>query len=79
MDKVQLGNMSPDEILQLNKYQTARKFHPFTCPNRNDGKHREFNGDKGALVATMRGWVCPWCDYTQTWAHGFMANGKTGV
>jgi hypothetical protein len=65
-------NLSPDDILALNKYQVEGKFHPFTCINRGDGNHRVFNGDLGALVATRRGWICPWCSYTQDWAHKFM-------
>jgi hypothetical protein len=44
--------------------------HPFTCPNR--GNHPELAGDKGVLVPTVRGWICPFCDYTQDWAHDFM-------
>jgi hypothetical protein len=55
----------PDVIASLNTFQTDGRFHPFTCPSRDDGKHREFNGDLGALVATRGGWICPWCDYTQ--------------
>lgn len=26
------------------------------------------------LVATINGWICPTCDYTQDWAHEFMAS-----
>lgn len=48
--------------------------HPFTCGGeRGDEAHRayadEHGGDLGQLVATPRGWVCPVCDYRQTWAH----------
>jgi hypothetical protein len=70
---VQLADLGPDEILNLNKAQTTGRVHPFTCPDRSDGNHRSFNGDFGALVATRRGWICPWCDYRQDWAHVFMA------
>lgn len=63
---------NPDQVANLNAYQVAGRFHPFTCPNRNLKTHRIFNGDLGALVATVRGWICPWCDYTQEWAHDFM-------
>lgn len=63
---------TPEDVVRLNEYQNAGRFHPFTCPNRSEG-HGEFNGDLGALVATVRGWICPFCDYTQDWAHGFMA------
>lgn len=64
----------PDQVVNLNTYQVAGRFHPFTCPNRNRKTHRIFNGDLGALVATVRGWICPWCDYTQEFAHDFMCD-----
>lgn len=34
--------------------------HPFTCGNRDD--HPVVAGDKGVLVPTVRGWICPFCD-----------------
>ena len=58
--------------------------HPMTCPNRNDGvvfdeakcefdtsgaTHSTAGGDRGILIATQAGWVCPHCEYTQDWAH----------
>ena len=44
--------------------------HPITCGNnRCDENHR---GGGGTLVATVRGWICPFCDYTQNWAHDWM-------
>lgn len=70
---IDITKAGADEILRLNEWQTKGEFHPFTCPNRGDGYHRMFNGDLGALVATTRGWICPWCSYTQIWAHTFMA------
>lgn len=67
-----------DAVQALNEYQTdtanARPMHPFTCGNRGDGNHGSEGGDKGILIATFDGWVCPYCDYTQDWAHGFMAD-----
>ncbi|AXH59970.1 hypothetical protein [Pseudomonas amygdali] len=48
--------------------------HPFTCVNRGDGQHGEEGGDTGVLIATLQGWVCPHCDYTQHWAHPVMAS-----
>lgn len=39
------------------------RMHPFTCGNRDD--HPTIAGDKGVLVPTTRGWICPICDYTQ--------------
>lgn len=55
---------------KLNQWQQRNDVHPFTCPNRGDGKHTDGGG---ILIAGPRGWVCPYCDYEQTWAHGFMA------
>ena len=72
--RMKLADATADQILALNQFQTLGRFHPFTCPNRGDGEHRMFNGDEGALVATRRGWICPWCDYTQDWAHAMMAS-----
>lgn len=40
-----------------------RRGHPYTCGNRED--HPVVGGDRGILVPTMRGWICPFCDYTQ--------------
>lgn len=65
---------TPDQVVNLAKNQTGRAIHPFTCTNRGDGQHRIAFGDLGALVPTVRGWICPFCDYAQDWAHGFMAN-----
>lgn len=50
------------QIVALNQYQQTGRFHPFTCPNR--GEHI----GEGELVATVSGWICPQCDYTQDWA-----------
>lgn len=61
--------------------------HPFTCPNRGDGityddagaadetgaTHGTEGGDRGILIATESGWVCPHCGYRQDWAHAAMA------
>lgn len=56
-----------EQVAQLNRFQRAGIMHPFTCPR---VEHDE------VLVATPDGWVCPTpgCDYTQAWAHDFMAN-----
>lgn len=54
---------TPEQVVALNNYQTDGRFHEFTCGV--DSRHP-------ALVATATGWVCPTCDYTQSWAHDFM-------
>lgn len=51
---------------QINKLLWwQQNMHPYTCPNRGDGKHR----DDGALVPQVEGFICKDCDYVQTWAH----------
>ena len=60
-----------EQVAALNRFQQSGEFHPFTCGsgNRTDEKHLD---GEGVLVATRNGWVCPWCDYRQGWAHDFM-------
>lgn len=77
-----------DEVVALARHQSGEtrfgtppfqsRMHPFTCPNRGDGAHRDVFGDLGALVPTVRGWICPFCDYAQTWAHTFMKEPRNG-
>lgn len=69
---------TPEQVEALNKFQQRQNFHPFTCGNRGDPPHQEDMErlgltDLGLLKATPLGWVCHSCAYTQTWAHGFMA------
>jgi hypothetical protein len=61
-----------DEVISLMDFQEAGHFHEFTCVRRDDGNH----AGSGALVPTVRGWICQFCDYTQDWAHDFMLNGS---
>ena len=55
-----------DQVESLNKYQVEAMWHPFTCANDHHGSD--------LLVASVEGWKCPSCDYTQDWAHDFMAD-----
>ena len=68
---------APEQVQRLNEWQTQTgpdmPFHPFTCGNRGELAHGREGGDTGVLIATEAGWVCPSCDYTQDWAHVFMA------
>lgn len=57
------------EVENLNRYQTSRAFHPFTCDN---AVCRTKEPLFGNLTATTDGWICETCDYTQDWAHAFM-------
>lgn len=55
------------KVVELWNHQFNSGFHPYTCENRED--HPVLAGDKGVLVPTVRGWICPFCDYTQDWSH----------
>jgi len=60
---------TPEQVAALNRYQQAHDFHPYTCGgNRKDEWHLD---GEGVLVATEKGWVCPYCNYTQNWARAF--------
>ena len=63
---------TPEEVLSLNDYQAAGVMHPFTCGG---GRRTEHPDGEGILVATTKGWVCPFCDYRQNWAHVWMKDG----
>ena len=56
-----------EEVVNLNEFQNAGVMHPFTCGN---------DDCRCDLVATVRGWICLYCDYTQDWAHDFMKDGS---
>lgn len=72
------GTIGPPWSLEtvegLNRWQQSPSVHPFTCPNRGDGKHSTnyADHDNGVLVATRAGWVCRDCGYNQVWAYAFM-------
>jgi hypothetical protein len=63
-----------EEVDALNRYQQERWMHPFTCGSgrRTDKDHLD---GEGILLATLDGWICPFCDYRQNWAHEFMFQG----
>lgn len=70
---------TPQEVHSLNEYQNHGVMHPFTCGG---GQRTEHPDGEGILMATTQGWVCPYCDYRQDWAHESMKNGnwkKTGA
>lgn len=50
---------SQEQVDALNAYQHNGRFHPYTCPNPHPTR---------VLFATLDGWVCPHCAYTQGWA-----------
>ena len=57
------------QVLELNDRQRfqGHRIHPFTCEHCRDA----IPGHEGELVATINGWICPTCDYTQDWAFFF--------
>lgn len=59
---------TPEQVAALQNYQDADHFHPFTCGNRENHPPELYR-----LTPTVRGWICQFCDYTQDWAHDFMA------
>lgn len=61
-----------EQVVELNDRQRhSTQIHPFTCEECRD-RHV---GYEGLLVATIHGWICPTCDYTQDWAFFFEAGG----
>lgn len=50
---------TPAQVEILNGWQSNGEMHPYTCGN--DSSH--------LLVATVNGWTCTRCYYTQDWAH----------
>lgn len=55
-----------EQVAGLNRSQRGIG-HPYACGgDRYDERHLD---GEGALIATRGGWVCPYCDYTQNWAH----------
>ena len=56
------------QVDSLNRYQYESHGHPFECPYRHGREH--------LLIATVDGWRCPNCPYTQDWAHHYMADGS---
>lgn len=63
-----------EQVLILRKWQESRAVHPYTCANRNNSPHPD-ERDTGVLIPTLRGWICPWCGYTQNWAHSVDKDG----
>lgn len=56
-----------EQVANLNAWQERGDRPPFTCGRDGCGE---------VLAAVPEGWVCPseTCDYTQNWAHNFMAD-----
>jgi hypothetical protein len=70
MDQIK-APWTPEQVSALDNFQNHRgpwavhPMHEFTCAH---------HSQVGVLVPTVRGWICQFCDYTQDWAHAFMAD-----
>jgi hypothetical protein len=60
---------TPEQVVNADAWQHYSGMHPYTCGNREGHPEEAIYGDHGVLRPTVRGWVCAFCDYTQTWAH----------
>lgn len=59
-----------EKIEVLAELQRGERYgHPYTCPDRGDGKHLHNGNDLGCLTPTTAGWICESCGYLQDWAH----------
>lgn len=63
-----------EQVEMLKARQADTTMHPYTCGgDRSDRAHRfhaeESCEEAGSLYPTMRGWICPACDYRQFWSH----------
>ena len=72
MSNMIFAPFSAEQVEKLNDYQRSDLVHAFTCGRRGDPPHR----GECELVATIKGWICVYCDYEQDWAHSFMADGS---
>lgn len=68
MEKHIYAPWKKEQVEALKAFQSSGFMHPFTC-----GRPHPL---AQTLVPTTEGWMCPdeACDYTQEWAHSFMAD-----
>lgn len=77
MSEIIFAPFTEEQVINLNKFQKNPRFHPFTCGvNRKDPKHLD---GEGVLIATKKGWICPYCSYLQDWAISWMAEEGNGL
>jgi hypothetical protein len=70
MSKVIKAPFTPEEVDKLNNWQTLGYVHEYTCPT---GIADPYHPSR-VLVATVRGWICKYCPYTQDIAVDDMLN-----
>jgi len=81
MDQI-FAPFTPEQVEALNEFQKSGIMHPFTCgpskilhePQIRHPECEKSKGGEGILIATKDGWVCPCGNFTQNWAHAFMAD-----
>lgn len=66
-----MAKFTEEEIKSFNEYQLSGIFHPFTCGSERRTDKDHLDGE-GLLVLDEGGLECPYCEYRQDWAHGFM-------
>jgi hypothetical protein len=67
---------SDEYVNRLNAHQNDNSRHPYTCGSGNRTDSRHLDGE-GKLIATKWGWLCPFCDYRQSWAVGRFPEGES--
>lgn len=77
-EKIQ-APFTPEQVASLNDFQKSGVMHPFTCGPCRDGAPGTRDADGNwisdrCLTATVAGWICETCDYTQQWAWAWMAD-----
>ena len=60
-----------EQVTNINIFQNNGRFHPFTC-DCSEIDSDEHKGQRGVLVATVEGLVCPYGKYKQNWVDSFM-------
>lgn len=70
---------TPEQVEALNRFQQLSHVHPFTCGSGYRTNKSIHPDGEGVLVATVDGWICRNCDYTQDWAHAMMADPNSPI
>lgn len=62
-----------EQVEMLKERQADPAMHPYTCGGDRTDRVHQFQADEsgeeaGLLYPTVRGWICPACDYRQFWS-----------
>lgn len=66
MSEIIRAPFTEEQVKNLNEYQNLGIVHEYTC--RNEHYYSR------VLIATTQGWICPNCDYKQSWAFASTTN-----